>query len=259
MRGGRSSVVRSTVDLGVEAGGGEQPQPRRRREQAGAVGLVHDLHRPVGVAQHEGVLGRRPRVGGVRVPVPRQVPGGPAVGTVVAAVVGLGPPRLGRVVGDHDDDPARSAVLERGAERRQQVVLGEHVAHGVVDEHGVEGPPQPHGAHVADDVVARRVEPARHLDHRGTEVDERHREPRPQVDGVVAAAAAQLEHVHHRDPRPRGGGAPPRRPPRRTRRGARSAATTGPGPCRSGAPARWPSTQCSPRVVARRCPFRSVR
>jgi hypothetical protein len=38
--------------------------------------------------------------------------------------------------------------------RRAQVVFGGHVHDGVVDEHGVEGAPQPHVAHVAFQVFA---------------------------------------------------------------------------------------------------------
>ena len=84
-------------------------------------------------------------------------------------------------------------MLERGPQRLPQVVLGGHVVDGVVDQHGVEGPAQPHRAHVAL-VLAPGVEPPGDPEHAGGEVDQGQREPRLQVHGVVPAAAAQLEH-----------------------------------------------------------------
>src|SRR5215218_1950538 len=90
--------------VGTQAGGGQEAEPGRRREQAVAVGLVHHVDRAVGGAQQERVLDRGPRVSRIGIPVPHEVTGAPAVRCVAAAVVGRREPRLPRVVGDDQDD-----------------------------------------------------------------------------------------------------------------------------------------------------------
>jgi hypothetical protein len=68
-----------------------------------------------------------------------------------------------------------------------------------VHEDRVEGPIQARRAHVAAQVFALGVEPPRGIEHGVGEVDQRHGEAGLQVQRVVAAAAAELEHLPHRD------------------------------------------------------------
>lgn len=76
-----------------------------------------------------------------------------------------------------------------------QVVLGEHVRNGVVDENSIEGAPEPDGAHVADVVVDAGVEPNRVGQHRFGEVDGGRVELAREVGQVVAPADSELEEV----------------------------------------------------------------
>ena len=68
-----------------------------------------------------------------------------------------------------------------------------------MDEDGVERAPEPHRAHVALHVLALGVQRAGDVEHLVGEIDERQREARLEVHGVVAAAAAELEHLAHSD------------------------------------------------------------
>jgi hypothetical protein len=121
-----------------------------------------------------------------------------AVGAVVAAVLAALDEPLRDEVGDEQDGAAGAAVLDRGHDRRPQIVLGRQVRDRVVDEDGVEGPPQSDRAHVALGVLALRVQPPADGQHRRGEVDQRHPQVPLQVRGVVAAAAAELEDLLER-------------------------------------------------------------
>jgi len=80
-----------------------------------------------------------------------------------------------------------------GAEAVAQLVLGRHVRDGVVDEDRVERPSQPHGTHVAEDVLAVRVDRATQSEHLRRDVRERAREVPLEVRGVVASTRSELE------------------------------------------------------------------
>src|SRR5215469_15169433 len=136
----------------------EQAKPGCLVEQAGVVGVVGGGDCPVAGAQEEAVLALDPGVGGIGIPGPLQVAHAASVGMVVAAVVGSGFEGFAGVVGDDDCGACGLAVGEGRGERSEQVARCGHVADGVVDEHGVEGPAQPKGAHVALDVAALGVE-----------------------------------------------------------------------------------------------------
>ena len=76
---------------------------------------------------------------------------------------------------------------------RAQVVLRRHVDDSVVREHDVEAALEPQRPHVADDVLALRVQGSRQRQHRLGDVRERAGEPALEVARVVAAAGTQLE------------------------------------------------------------------
>jgi hypothetical protein len=97
------------------------------------------------------------------------------------------------VIGREHQGAARPAGHERGLDHLPEIGLGRHVRDGIVHEHAVELATQPYRPHVALDVLALRVEGPAHGQHARHAVDERHREVRPQVRRVVAAAAAELE------------------------------------------------------------------
>jgi len=63
-----------------------------------------------------------------------------------------------------------------------------------MDEDAVELPTEPHGSHVALDVLALWVERPADVEHARRQVDQHHLESVLEIRGVTAAAAAQLEH-----------------------------------------------------------------
>ncbi len=128
-------------------------------EQAQPVSLVHDPHRLVSVPEQEGVRGLHPAVTGIWIPQPPEVAGPAAVGAFAPATVGCGLEGLRGPVGDEHRDASRTAVGERGVHRVAQVSLGQQVVHGVMHEHGVTAAVQAHCPHVAQLVVAVRVQP----------------------------------------------------------------------------------------------------
>ena len=79
-----------------------------------------------------------------------------------------------------------------GGEDRAQIGLGEHVGHGVLDQHAVEGPPQAQVPHVSLDVLGLGVEGPGEVQHGLGEVGE-HALAVPQPVGEVARTAAELE------------------------------------------------------------------
>ena len=75
-----------------------------------------------------------------------------------------------------------------------QIGLGRHVADGVVDEDRVERPPQAQRAHVAEPVLAFRIQGAADREHLRRDVGEQQMpEPALQVRRAVAAPAAELQ------------------------------------------------------------------
>ncbi len=102
------------------------------------MGFAYHLHRPVAAAEQEGVLGQRPGVVRVGIPLPLQIPGPAAVGCVAPAMVGRGLEGAGDPVGDEHGNASRTAVGQRRVHRLAQISLARQVIHGVMDEHGVE-------------------------------------------------------------------------------------------------------------------------
>lgn len=70
------------------------------RRTARAVCLVHDVHRAVGVAEQERILGQGPGIGGIRIPHPFRIAHPATVGATVAAVIARRLEGLRGVVGD---------------------------------------------------------------------------------------------------------------------------------------------------------------
>jgi hypothetical protein len=68
-------------------------------------------------------------------------------------MVGAGLERFTDVIRLEHGRATRSEMRERGLERRAQVRLGRHVADRVVDQHGIERPPEAERTHVADVVL----------------------------------------------------------------------------------------------------------
>lgn len=64
-----------------------------------------------------------------------------------------------------------------------------------MDEDRVEHATETDAAHVADNVLALRIQACAHLEHVRRAIYEREAEVRLQMGGVVAAPAAQLEHL----------------------------------------------------------------
>ena len=143
--------------------------------------------------EHDRVVDLEARVARIGVGRPLEVPQRAAVGAVVAAVVCAGRERLARAVGDEERDAARPRVGEGRPEAGAQVVLGREVHDRVVHEDGVEGPAEPERPHVAEDVLAARVERAAEASICGERSESVHVNRSLQVGGVVAAARAELQ------------------------------------------------------------------
>jgi hypothetical protein len=104
------------------------------------------------------------------------------------------PPCSVDVVGDEQRHASPATVDGGGLDRGPEVLLRGHVVDGVMGEHRVELPSQPQRAHVALDVLAVGIQLPADLEHRRRHVGQRHGEVALEVRGVVASAAAQLEH-----------------------------------------------------------------
>ena len=136
------------------------------------------------------VVRRLSGVGSVR---PLEVPQPAPVLGVVAARVDAGSERRGGAVRREHDDAPDPHVLGRRADAGPQILLAGQVRDRVVDEDHVEATPEAQRPHVAGHVLALRVERAADLEHRRREVGQRAGESPLQVEGVVAAARAELE------------------------------------------------------------------
>ena len=84
-------------------------------------------------------------------------------------------------------------MQERRLRDRAQVRLGRDVAHRVVHEHRVEGPAQPQGAHVAEEMLALGVLRAAERAHLRGQVGQRALEPALHEERVVPRPRAELE------------------------------------------------------------------
>jgi len=100
---------------------------------------------------------------------------------------------LGRRVGRQDHDATGAHVRRGGLDRPPQVALAREVGDRVVGEHHVEHPPEAERPHVADEMLALRVQRPAEGEHLGRQVGQRALEAGLQVRGVVAAARAELE------------------------------------------------------------------
>ena len=171
----------------------ERVLPLRAREHAEPMAVVHAFDRAVGAAQHHREVLVEHRGARHRRMGPDQVAQGAAVLSVLAAAFHAGRVGLADAVRQHDDGTARLQVLMRGRDRRGEVVLGEQVHDRIVDHDRVERPPEPHGAHVALDMLGLGIEGAADLEHVRREVDQRHPGVLLQVRGIVAAARPQFQ------------------------------------------------------------------
>jgi len=113
-------------------------------------------------------------------------------------VLGRLPERLGRRVRRHQRHPSGREVNSHGRQSRAQIILCGHVHHRLVDEDRVEGTAEADSAHVTGDVLALGVERAADVVHPVCGLDEGHGEGVLHVRGVVAVAAAELEHLADR-------------------------------------------------------------
>jgi hypothetical protein len=67
-------------------------------------------------------------------------------------------------------------VSECGSDNQSEVVLSRDVVDGIVDQHSVKGPREPHRAHVATQMPAFWVEPPGYRQHVVRDVNECERE-----------------------------------------------------------------------------------
>jgi hypothetical protein len=118
-------------------------------------------------------------------------------------MIGGGLEVFAEMVRTEERHAAGPTMQKRGLDRPPQIGLRRHVAHGVMDEDRVELPRESHRAHVAFDMLAFRIQRAADRSHAGGRLHEDHLEPVLQMRGVVAAAAAELQHGAER---PLGGG-----------------------------------------------------
>jgi len=187
-------VVRPGRDhLGAESRALEQVEPRVLGEDAEHVPVVDDPGLAARLVEDDGEVDLVRGVRRIRIGRPLDVAERAAVRAVVAAMVCPRHERLTRAVGHEQGDAAGARVGERRRDAGRELVLRSEISDRVVDEDDVEAPPEPQRAHVAEDVVAFRVELAAQRQHLRREVRERAREVMLQVGGVVAAARAQLE------------------------------------------------------------------
>ena len=188
-----SSSGCGAVDGRLEPGLLEQVEPRVLGKQPFDVVVVDDPRRLARLAHDDRVVDLVRRVARVVVDRPLEVAQRAPVRAVVAAVRGAGRERLAREVGHEQRHAARARVRESRADAVAEVALGRHVRDRVVDEDGVERPPEAQRAHVAEHVLALGIQLPAQRQHLRGEVGQRAREASLQVRGVVAAARAQLE------------------------------------------------------------------
>src|SRR5687768_17473429 len=113
----------------------------------------------------------------------------------MTAAIGVGPEGLTQMIRCEQRGTSWPAMHRRRLNRSGQVVLCRHVAHSVVNEHGVELPVQSHATHVADMVLARRIQFPAVRQHAVGHIDEDELlDALLHVRRVITAAASQLEH-----------------------------------------------------------------
>ena len=135
------------------------------REEAVDVVVVDEPRRLARLVEDDGVVDLERRVARIRVGRPLEVAERAPVGAVVTAVVRARREGLAGAVGHEERDAARPGVREGGAHAGPEVVLGREVHHGVVDEDRVERAAEPERPHVAQNVLAARVERAAEREH----------------------------------------------------------------------------------------------
>jgi hypothetical protein len=100
---------------------------------------------------------------------------------------------LAVTVGGRDEDAARLEMGGGGFEGREQIGLGEHVGDGVVDDDGIEGAAEAHGAHVADMEIHAGKALAAQVEHGGGEIDGGGVEVAGEVRKEMPAADAEFK------------------------------------------------------------------
>src|SRR4029453_9947369 len=114
--------------------------------------VLFDSDQSLRLSQKVGEVDRVDVVGWVRVPRPLEGTASAAFLAIVAAVVGVWRvEELADMVRREERGAAWPAVHERRLDRGTEVLLRRHVAQGVVDEDGIELPPESKGPHVALD------------------------------------------------------------------------------------------------------------
>ena len=113
---------------------------------------------------------------------------------VLAAEPCIGLEGLANVVGHEEREAPRFAVRESGLDGSSQVAERRHVLDGVVNENRVEGPIEPQRAHVAEQMLAVRVQRPAHRQHLRRQIRQRDLRKRAlQMHGVVSATGPELE------------------------------------------------------------------
>jgi hypothetical protein len=128
------------------------------------VALVHDPHHALRVAEKDAEVNLNRCVGRIRIGRPLHVPHA-AQGGVVPTVIGGRDKAFAHFVGHEQSDAAWAAVLVCGLHQGAEILLGGHVAHGVVNEDRVKSSTQAQSADVALEVFALGIESSTHGEH----------------------------------------------------------------------------------------------
>ena len=102
---------------------------------------------------------------------------------------------LDDVIGHEECHPPGSAMEESGLDCQSQVSFGGHVVNCVVGEDGVELTTEANCSHVPREVFTLRVEALGNCEHFLGEIHQSQVEEPLQIEGDVAATAAQLQHL----------------------------------------------------------------
>jgi hypothetical protein len=142
----------------------ENAHPLISREESAQVAVVEHRGTRSIVLQEVGEVGDVGCAAGIGIPGPFQVAHPPTV-SIMAAVAGSRFECFFQMIGNEQCGATRPAVFEGRPHRRSQILFGRQVRNGVVQEDGIELPPEPHGAHIGQMVITLRIEAAAHLEH----------------------------------------------------------------------------------------------
>src|SRR5688572_24112892 len=143
----------------------EQAEPDLTREKTADVEVV--LHgETVSFLHHVDEVRRDGAVGRIRIERPFEIADGATL-AIVAAVLGRWLKGLPYEIGREQSDATRLEMHGGGLDGTAKVVFARQVHDRVVDEDGIEDAPEPHAAHVADEMLALGIDRAADLDHAG--------------------------------------------------------------------------------------------